>query len=113
MGLKAKLGARIDPENPDSPTVSEVLINKTEDSDMCVVIVRASNGKWFADYDDGPEVIVADSAQELAAHLWRSGECNIWVAEALFRIGWLTLDVMNLKLADLINWRQPDPLGDS
>jgi hypothetical protein len=113
MLFTAKVGEPIYPEDPASPTISEILIDKDDDSDMDVTIVRTSDGKWLADFDDSPVdgFIVADTAKELATRLWHEGRNYVWVAEAMFRIGWLTLNRENLRKADTHGWRQRDLLG--
>lgn len=113
MRSNVRIGTPFDPETPDSPIVGEVLIDKHDDHDRDVLIVRTTHGQWLARHDNTDETIEADSAQELAELLWDGGRCPYFIAEALFRIGWLTLDVVNLKLADVVGWRQADPLRTS
>ena len=107
------VGEPVHPGDPRFPRVAEVLIDKGDDSDMDVLIVRTGDGRWWAQYDDGPGVFVADSASELAGSLWKGGDCPVWVGEALHRVGWLRLDDDALRHADEESWRQLDPLGTS
>jgi hypothetical protein len=113
MLFTAKVGEPIYPEDPASPTVTEILIDKHDDSDMNVTIIRASDGRWMADFDDSDVdgFIVADTAEELATRLWHEGRNCVWVAEAMYRIGWLTLNRENLRKADTHGWRQRDLLA--
>jgi hypothetical protein len=111
MELIAEVGALIDPKDPESPRVVEVLIHTASHGFDDVIIVRANSGEWFADYEGSLGVMSATSAEELAVELWFDGECPTWVAEAMFRIGWLTLDHATLKRVDHGGWRHPDPWG--
>jgi hypothetical protein len=110
-----RVGEAISPDHPHSPRIAEILIDKRDDGDRDVRIVRTTDGLWRAEHDDlaDGETVVAGTAEGLAAALWGDGRCPYFVAEALFRVGWLTLDRARLGAADLRNWRRADPLGTS
>ena len=108
MRFEACVGSRVDPDDSTSATINEVLVDKRDDSDQDVVIARASDGTWVADFTDAPELMVAYSAKALAERLWSDGQCPTGVVEALYRIGWLCLNRENLNLADEQGWRQRD-----
>jgi hypothetical protein len=55
------------------------------------VIGQTTDGDWFTIYDGIP-VQLFRTKWDLAAHLWKDGNCGLIWSEFLLRLGWLRVD---------------------